>query len=211
MEAFIVKKFTLEIELKKGKTIFCEYEQGTMRQVLEFSEMITVKRNFNDIIMWFLNKNSCYTNSFFQKFTKNVNVKERDLINLNEISAEKILNYIMKTYAKGYFKEINNKEYKQEKRLSEQSKRKNMTPDGVFFAFIIEQTNETFESLMNIPYESIIALNEGIIWNLRSRTKEGQSENARQARMNEMRDGESIEEALSRAKDLERKLKLNKS
>lgn len=208
MESFIQKNFKLEIQLTDTKTIFCEYKQGSMRDVLEFSDAITTKKEYAEIIMWFLNKHGAYRKYFLQSFTKSVKVKKKDLKYLRAESAEKLMNYIMKTYAKGYFKEIKPRTDEEKKQFEEKTKK---IPDGVFLAFIIEHTNETFESLMAMPYEAILSINDGILWNLRSKTKKGQQENERIARMEAMKDGESIEEALARAKEIERQLKLNKS
>lgn len=210
MQPFIRKKYLIELEINKGVTVFCSYQQATLQEILELEEIIEKTTTYYDILEYFLNKHWTYRNCFFGLFTRNVKITKKSLKFLIESTAENILNFIFRTYTKGYFKEIPTTKEGKEALLTKKKKKGAGIPDGTFLAFVMEHTNETFESLLNMTFEAITALNEGALWNMRARTKEGQRENERLQRMEEMRDGESIDEALTRAKELEQKIKSKK-
>lgn len=206
MKAFVRKKYILELELRVGKTVFCEFQQATYREILQFGEMVSGKVNFTEVIINFLNSQNTYQKFFFGFLTKSVKLRKKDFRFLTEKSADKIMEFIMRTYAKGYFRYL-----KKDDSEKESPKRKmKYVPDGAFIAFILEHTNETFETLLDMTYEAIQEINDGILWNLRSQSKEGQRENDKIARMHDIREGQSMEEALAEAKELERKLKLKR-
>lgn len=197
MKELIRKKYVFPIRFKtlfsrKGKIILFEYQQATLAELLEMGQTIT---NQTSLTAWLYN--------FLSKNAKNGDkITMRMFAQMKAEHLNKIVSHLLETYAKGYFREAT----KQEKENAPKQK----APDSSFFALIFEHSNETAESLLKLTWEQIEYIIDGITWNLRGQTKEGQAENRRQWALRESRSSISDKDALERVKQLEKRLATKK-
>lgn len=162
MKEMLQKKYSFPIRFLNKKTIVIEYKQATLRELLEIGEVIKNEKTLTVWLYDFLCKNS----------VKNGKITLRMFEGLKSKNANAIITYLLSTHGKGYFKEMNS-EKKEE--IQEQT-----APDSSLFVMIFEHSNETMESLLDLTWEQIEYIIDGITWNMRGKTKEGQSENRRQ-------------------------------
>jgi len=181
MLELIEKKYSINVKFLDSKDYKVEYGQAKFKEVLEFQ---TIMENEKALVEWlyFFIKSNCK-----QKVTK----KMFNQLKTNHIN--KILDFILKTYFQNFYK-------KSEKNDVQKS------PTSSFIAFILQYTNETVESLMNMTWQSIEYIMEGIVWNLKEQTPQGKAENRRQFELKKCKEEMSDEEALQLAKSLEKKL-----
>jgi hypothetical protein len=194
MQELIRIKFRLTIEFfgrfRKAKLIHFEYEQASFRDLIE------MQRKINDddsLRKWLLN--------FLMEKTKQSDKLTVDLFNqLSTFEINSIMEFLFKTYAKGFF----------EKEKSSSSKRGKKSPDSSLICTILEKTNETVESLLDMTWDQIKFLSEGITWNLNAQSKKGEQANQRHLRMKELKESFSDKDTDAALKGLnERILKRN--
>lgn len=192
MQELVRNKFSFPIKFLNGKTVYINYEQATLRDLLQMGKTIN---NPESLTVWLYD--------FLSKNTKNNDkITLKMFANLQTIHINNIVTYLFSTYAKGYFKEVKEGEDKETP--------KQKAPDSSLFALIFEETNETIESLLNMTWEQIEFLLDGITWNLRGKTKEGQAENSRQWALRKSRESMSDNEAIEHVRKLEEKLATKK-
>ncbi len=119
--------------------------------------------------------------------------------------------FVLETYCYGYIdvKKLKNKMESQES--SKRGKKEQKEPEASFIMFLLENSNETIESLLRLTWRQVEFMKEGIIWNLNSQTKKGQERNAQKMRMDNSRAEVSDDEALERAKALREKIRIANS
>lgn len=190
------KKYRLEIEffgfLKRPKKICFEFEQAPLIELLQMSIDLEDSAGWKKWLVDFLVK----------KCKSDPQIDEKTAAQLNDVQVVKIMEYIFRTYAKGFFA-------KQDKKQNEK-KSKGVTinpPSSSTICLILEKTNESMDSLLQRTWEQVEYLIEGIVWNLNAQTKKGQQKNESNARIKQMKAELSDEDALQRAKDLEAKIK----
>jgi len=189
MLEFHRKKYRMKIEVSEQKTIEIEYLQGTFGEILEMAEVLEDDRS-SGLLVW-LSEFISKSNGAGDTLT----VDELRVIPTEALT--KILNPILETFAKGYFQKIDDEKQRSVDYLP---------PDSQFICFILEHTNETLESLKRMTWESIKALNEGIVWNLREQTKEGKKQNKAQAALAAQRRELSDEDAIRITRELEKRM-----
>lgn len=119
--------------------------------------------------------------------------------------------FILETYCYGYIdvKKLKNK--MESKEGGKGGKKEQKEPESSFIMFLLENSNETIESLLRLTWRQVEFMKEGIIWNLNSQTKKGQERNAQKMRMDNARAEMSDDEALERAKILRDKIRMANS
>lgn len=190
MLEFHRKKYSLKIEISEEKFIHLEYLQGTFGELLEMGEDMEEE---NGLVIWL--------SKFIDKSIKKGDRLTIDQLNfLPQEALTKILQPILDTFAKGYFRGLDQKPAKMPDVLP---------PDSSMIAFLLEHTNETMETLKGLTWEMILALQEGIIWNIRDQSEEGRRNNKTIARMNAHRKALPDEEALRLTRELARRMDNN--
>jgi len=202
MIEIIRKKYKIELEFLGNerepiKTFFF-YQQGSLREILITKDKIERAGSLDEWLFEFLEncaeKDSKFSRELFEQLTQ-----------------EKILelsSFIFSTYCKGYF--VKDGEAKKMK-----NQRGVQTPSNALIAFLMEKTNETLESLLEMTWEQINYIIAGIIWNMNELTPAGKQRNFSNSIMEESRKELSDEDALKMARDLEARIiakeKLNKT
>lgn len=169
MQELLTRKFRLTIEFfgrfGKAKLIHFEYDQGKLRDLLMMQNTI---KDGESLRKWLF--------SFLMEKTKQSDKLTMNLFNqISTFEIDSIMEFLFKTYAKGFFKK--------EKANSTNRKR---SPESALICMILEKTNETVESLLNMTWEQIMYLSEGITWNINAESKKGQELNQRSMRMKEL-------------------------
>jgi hypothetical protein len=201
MKELLRKNYNIEIEFfgenDEPLTISFQYEQGSLRGLLSIKEAFREGIKVEDWLFDFLMK----------KTTQSVKLTKELFEQLGETHIANLSNFIFDTYAKDFFEKSNKP--KKEEDLFQNVK----APSSSLICLILEKTNESIESLLDMTWEQIVYLVEGIIWNLNAQTKEGQDKNKRNARMKMLKEETSDEDALAAIKKMEKKLneKRNKS
>jgi len=181
MQELLQKKYKFPIRFLNGKTYHINYSQATLRELLEMSNVI---KNNDKLMSWLYNflNNHCEDEITVKSFS-----------DLQQKHINSILEFLFDTYTKGYFEKIkNNTEI--------------TSPTSSFIAFILEHTNETTESLLNMTWEQIQYIVEGLSWNIREQSKDGKAENKRQWALKQARLVQNDDEALKQAKELEKRM-----
>lgn len=91
---------------------------------------------------------------------------------------------------------------------SKRPRKEQKEPESSFIMFLLENSNETIESLLRLTWRQVEFMKDGIIWNLNSQTKKGQERNAQKMRMDNSRAEMSDDEALEKAKALREKIRI---
>lgn len=193
MQELIRIKYRLSIEFfgrfGKAKLIHFEYEQAKFKDLIEMQSKINDDESLRK---WLLN--------FLMEKTKQSDKLTVNLFNqISTFEINSIMEFLFKTYAKGFF----------EKEKSG-SKGRKKSPDSSLICTILEKTNETVESLLNMTWDQIKFLSEGITWNLNAQSKKGQQANERNLRLKELKENFSDKDTEAALKGLnERILKRN--
>jgi len=147
MRRLLPQKFSIRFEIRRRffgrKKIQISFQQGTFREILQFREALLTGK----------------IDEFLREFLK---IPSRVFRILNFMEKEKIISFLQKTFAKGFF--------------SQDSTEAETPPESVI-AFICQHSSETLASLSNLTWSQIEFLFDGIVWNLNSQTKDGRRAN----------------------------------
>lgn len=195
MEELLKKKYKLSVEFfgrfKRSKKIDFIFRQGNLRELLEMKEELDepekIKKWLFDFLMKKTEKSDKITQGLF------------DQLSIEEINS--IIDFLLRTYGKGFFIKVK----KQENEEKESMKK---SPTSSMICIILEKTNETVESLMEMTWEQIEYLVQGITWNMNEQTKEGKRKNEMALRMKDLKEGTNGYE--EKVKRLEEKMRLSK-
>lgn len=191
MLEFHRKKYGMTIEISEKRSIKIKYLQGTFGELLEMSE--TMEASNEGLLIWLADFITDHS-------VDGEGIAAEELAKLPSSALIKILQPILDSFARGYFSRLDNE--KETKMKAE----KYPSPKSSFVCYILQNSNETLESLKRMTWEMIINIQEGIIWNLREQTKEGQKENRKQAALKAHRAEMSDEQAIELAKELARRM-----
>lgn len=176
------KQYTLKIETKtfflKREKVFC-FEQGTLRELLEFSQWLKDEDDVIDWLHYFLNKSG--------------KISRKELKKLGGEKINGIIDYLMGTFGKDFFQKTNKETVEK-------------APMSSFFAFVMEKTGENLDSLLDLTWEQIIFVSEGIVWNGNQQTKKGRQENQIKFALKKSKEEISDEDALEIARNVERSM-----
>ena len=174
------KKYKLELELfglfNRPKKIEIYYEEAT------FGELINMKSKINHpekLYFWL-------KDFLMNKTTQNVKLTPKLYNQLTQEQFLKIIEILLNSYAKGYFKKDRIEEKLGEKKKKNKPRR--AAPPGTLIAYLMENTNETMESLLNMTWAQIEFVLEGIVWNHNEQTEEGKRRNQQKLRMTDLKD-----------------------
>lgn len=189
------KRFPLTIEVN-GEKYKVVYEQATLRETIEFFYMQT-KKEPQELVKDFLVNNGLSTEVCNK-------MGQPDLLEIYFI--------ILDTYTKGYLNVRKLKERLEEasKEIEKKEEKEKGDPFYSLIGFLLEYTNETMESLMELTYEQITYMLKGIVWNQNSKTDKGKRDNQRNKLQEEVSEGEDIDTAKNRARKLKEKLENRK-
>lgn len=199
MHELLRKKYNIEVEFfgrfNRPKKITFEFDQGRFRDVLDIKEKL---KEAEDVKEWLFD--------FLMKKTKqSVRLTRRMFDQMPDDYVANISNFIFDTYAKGFFE-------KSKKKHVEIDSFKNVKPPfSSLICLLLEKTNEPLESLLDMTWEQINYLLDGIIWNTNAQTESGRKKNASDARMGMMREELSDEDALKAVQELEKKMNAKKN
>ena len=158
------KTYYLEIKIPrkilKDKEILFKYKQGTINQLLELSNWIGKQYDVRGYILHFLN-DICFEGKISSKDFRKIKFRH----------TTKIFNYIMNTLGKDYFNQ-------------EKSKDSNNIPTSSFIASICKQLKMSALDFLQLTWEQVSYLSDGIVWNNNEMTKEGKRENIRNSMKN---------------------------
>lgn len=188
MKELLRKKYTLELELKDGRAVNFVIEQGTLRELLEMSKAIEDDSRLKKWLVDFL----------IAKKPEDAKIEPDDFEFLMPKRVVEIINWLTKTYAAGFFTP--------KKKGKDDQKEKVKAPDSSIICFILKETGETLESLLNLTWEQIEYLIDGSIWNQNAQTKEGQKRNEREQRMKSIRESWDDETAKEMARKMMERL-----
>lgn len=169
-----VKKYRITLETFLNRSIVIEYRQATFKELIE---MLSCFEN-NDV------------DSFLCPFLCERGLQEEEYKNLFDEKKDEILQIILDTYGKGFFKKTKGKAGEQK-------------PFYAMIGFLMEFTNETLDSLLNLTWEQISFLLDGAIYMLNEKTKEGRERNAQKSRMDGLKKDMPDDVALDLIKKLE--------
>jgi hypothetical protein len=191
------KTHRLEIVLKDGKEIFIDIKQGSLRELIEMSDSIKTE---NDLRKWL-------SHFLVKKSKPSDNIKVEDFSYLMPNRVVEIIDWLMDTFAKGYFKKVKKSDNDKKKKKVEKDVE---SPSSAMICYVLKETGESLESLLELTWEQIEYLIEGSIWNKNAETKEGQKINKRNLAKKQMREKWTDDEALKIVRDMEEKLKSGK-
>ncbi|MES2395075.1 MAG: hypothetical protein V4549_03690 [Bacteroidota bacterium] len=193
MEELLPKKYRIEIEFfgrfKKSKTIYFDYEQGSLRDLIEMKSKIDNAEELNKWLFNFLMKKTKQSDKLTMRLFSQLCTSHR----------LDIIQHLLKTYAKGYFKVTDVETIIHDK-----------TPSSSLICFLLEYTNETLESLLDMTWERINYLTDGITWNKNEETKVGKERNRRKMRMIALNEEFTGDDTDAKIKRLDEKMKAKK-
>lgn len=173
------KKFKISVDFfgkfGKPKTIDFTYYQGSLRELLELKEELDDAKKFDLWLQDFLMNRTSQSDKMTIKLYRQMGNDQKN----------KIIGFILKTFAKGFFV----KSEKPDRDFVEKA------PSSSMICLILEKTSETMESLLEMTWEQVEYLVEGIIWNLNAQDKKGREKNAQKMRLKNMKDGINDEES----------------
>lgn len=195
MQEMLRKKFKLSIEFfgEKGvpKNIDFIYEQGSLRDLLEIQNKLDHPDDLHSWLFDFLMKKTVQSDKLTLELFKQ----------LPAYRANDIIEYILKSYGKGFFK----KTEKDDKKVFQKK-----SPDSSMICFILQNTSETMENLLNMTWEQIEYIIEGVAWNLNSQHKKGRQRNEQMMRMKELESTANVDEEQEKIKRLTEKMQQKK-
>jgi len=153
-----------------------KFQTATLKELIEFSTWI---KNEEDLLDW-----------LFRFLCKHGKITKREFKQITPEKVNSILEYLKKTFGKGFFEET-------KKKTAEKA------PISSFFALIMKNSGETTKSILSLTWGQIMFLSEGIIWNLNAQTKDGQKRNNRDFQKKKFQEELTDEEALKILKDRE--------
>ncbi len=192
MEELLRKKFKLEIEFfgrfRKPKVMQFEFYQGTLRELLEMKSKISDPKELDNWLADFLMSK----------------VKGRDKLTMNlywQLTTRRkndIIQFLVKTFGKNFFVK---------------SESQDRSPASAMICFVLEFTNETIESLLEMTWEQIEFIIEGVVWNINAKDPKGREKNDRMMRMRELKEkftDTDTDEKLARIEEKMKSKKLKK-
>lgn len=206
MLELLPKTYKIELTFSKDYIVQFKYRQGTFRDLLELSYLV---KHDKSLIRWlynFLNgqcerkiikKPKKRFNFLMKKKVHNGKISMRTFNLLSKEKLETILDFILNTYGKDFFMSKNDFV----------PKVKTHAPTSSMIAYILEHTNETVETLLDLSWEQIKYLFDGIVYNANEQTKKGQARNKTNMRMKQAKEAMSDEEALKQVKEMEERRK----
>lgn len=179
MQEMLRKKYRLSVEFfgrfRKPKLIYFDFLQGTLREILEMKNELSSAEKIDAWLMDFL----------INKTTQSEKLTPKLYYQLAEFERNNILDFIIKTFAKGFFT----------KEEGIENKTANKAPTSSMICLILKETGESMESVLGMTWEQIEYIIEGIVWNLNATDKKGQQRNEKYMRMKEVKGGMTDEEA----------------
>lgn len=196
MQEMLRKKFKLSLEFfgPKGtpKNIDFFYEQGSLRELLEIQNKLDDPEELSKWLFDFLMKKTTQSD----KLTLEL-FKQLPAYRINDI-----IEFILKTYGKNFFKKIEH----EDKRMFQKK-----IPDSSMICFILQNTSETMETLLNMTWEQIEYIIEGVAWNINSQSKKGKQRNEQMMRMKELEASANPNEENDKIKRLKEKIDQRKN
>jgi len=162
----------LELVVKKKRFLF-RYNDATLRELIEFRKMIDEDLNLSEWLFKFLKEH----------YVKHGIIKlgfSRRLFNkINQYQINLILSEVVDKWSAGmYGKEQEEKKVKKDDDFFTQEAN---DPDSALIMKLVEKSNETLDSLLDKTWRTVKYMLEGIVWNIRSETEEGQKKNMQEA------------------------------
>ena len=185
MKQLLRKTYDFELELKDGRTVLFKIEQGSLRELLQMSKAIADEGSLKKWLVDFL----------IAKKPEDAKIEPEDFEFLMPERVVEIVDWLTRTYAKGFFARRTDKKKAVEKDAPAKA------PESSLVCFLLKETDETLESLLSLTWEQIEFLLEGAMWNQNAQTKEGQKRNEREARLKagrEQWDTESAKDVIER-------------
>ena len=156
MEKLHRKTYSIEIEIPrkilKPKVIKFKFKQATFGQLLEMMHWLK-DGSFDEYLFYFLN-NICIGK-----------ISEKDLSKINIKHMNNIYSFLMSTFGKGFF--------------SKKTKNKKNAKNIPFNSFLASMCSQLipFNDFLELTWEQIEYLADGLIWNNNETTKKGRREN----------------------------------
>lgn len=169
-----VKKYQIDFETFSKRSIKIEYKQATFRELLEMLDCF----DKNDV------------DGFLRPFLCERGLSKEEYKNIFDETKDEILKIILNTYGKGFFNQGKVKKGEQK-------------PFYAMIGFLMEYTNETLDSLLNLTWEQISFLLDGAIYMLNEKTKEGRERNAQKTRIDGLKSEIPDDVALDMVKKME--------
>jgi hypothetical protein len=195
MQEMLRKKYRLELEFfgrfNRPKTIYFVFEQARLRDLLEMKEEIHTPEKLKAWIQDFLMKKTSQSDKLTLKLYQQLGTDQR----------MKIFEFLLDTYAKGFFKPKMVQSDDEQKTF----KKTYEAPTSSMISLILEKSGENMESVLNMTWEQIDYLTEGIVWNLNAQTKEGVKRNERHMRLKDLSNNAADDE-LDQIKQLEERI-----
>jgi len=204
MQELLKKNYRVQVEFFGEKmlpeTFTFVYLQGSLRETLLVKESIDRWGNLDNWLFEFLIKNQEsgpeLTRHTFEQMTP------RKILDLS--------NFILSTYCKGYFEKVKESE---DATMEGKKSQKIVTnaPFSSTICVLLEKTNETLETLLDMTWEQITYIISGIVWNMNESTPKGKARNKAGLAMGEHKKEISDEEAREAAQKLWEKMEAKKN
>jgi hypothetical protein len=179
-EKLLVKEYEIEVT-RKGRLF-------TRKKVYQYKQA-----SISDIIKMIKIIDDQGATGFLKYFFTEVTKPKMTAWQSNKLKVEnliEILNFIKKTYAKGFF---------------QKNKSNNKSIFGSFIVAICKHGGVTFEEFMNMTYEQASVISDGVRWNANAQSKKGQAKNEHWLAKRDFEEEISNEEALAKIKKMENK------
>lgn len=179
MKEMLRKKYRISVQFSKRHSVDFDYDQLGMGDVIDFMHS-------SDQIQWamdFLSK----------KATPSAKVKPKHFASLSHKQWQGIGAILLKSFT--------------EAQGNSKRKVREQAPFSSMICLIMEHTNETFESILNLTWDQINFLVDGIRWNIRSQSKKAREENKREMLRKRSQAAMTDQEALEKAKEMEERLR----
>lgn len=167
------KTYKIEIEISKNNKKTISYKQATLKEILR-------------MIHWFKKDDHI---GFLSEL---LSIQKSRMEKISTRRIREILEFIMNTYAKGFFGKT--------KKASGKS-----SPISSSICSILQNSNETLSSLLEMTWEQISFLVEGMVWNSNELTKKGKAKNKFKMAQEEFKEEVSDDEAIKIAREMKKR------
>jgi len=173
MEQLLKERHEIELLFGKKKFTFV-YFDATLRELIELKVYIEKEGDMREWLFAFLKKHVLKRGIIKTGFNR------RHFDKIHEAQLADIIDIVMKKWSAGMYGEQENpkKKIKNDDFFSGQDVD---SPDSALIMRLVEKSNETLDTLLDRTWRTIKYMLDGMVWNMRSETEDGQKDNMKQA------------------------------
>ena len=205
MLELLPEKHELDLTIKK-RTFSFVYFDAKLCDLIELMQMLENKVDINEWFFEFLRKANIKNAIIYRKF------RRKDYNKISQKQRRQILDMVLDKWSCGMYGKDEPKTNikKKGKETFADLTNNHPAPDSALIMRVLEYSNETLDSLLNKTWKQVKYMLEGIMWNVRSESKEGQKANQREAAKKNAMSPEEANAFLKRMSEKRKRAKTNK-